>query len=74
MKIGVWAAASRRRVIGPIFFEGSVNGEKYREIIDEFTDELTPMKYKMGISNKIAHPLTTTSEAETCCVVIFQVH
>src|SRR5579872_6567962 len=29
-KIGVWLAVSRRRIIGPIFFDFTVNAERYR--------------------------------------------
>lgn len=36
LKIGVWAAISRRRVIGPIFFENTIDGRRYREIITHF--------------------------------------
>ena len=32
-KIGVWCAISRRRIIGPLFFETSINAE---ELIQQF--------------------------------------
>jgi hypothetical protein len=41
-KIGVWCAMSSERIIGPIFFENSINSEKYIEILEEFHSKLTP--------------------------------
>ncbi len=41
-KIGVWCAISRARIIGPIFFEGVVTGEVYRNIIEQFISLLEP--------------------------------
>jgi len=35
-KIGVWCAISRRRIIGPLFFETSINAEAYQELIQQF--------------------------------------
>ena len=35
-KIGMWCAISRRRIIGPLFFETSINAEAYRELIQQF--------------------------------------
>ncbi len=35
-KIGVWCAMSHRRIIGPIFYETTVNGEVYWDIITDF--------------------------------------
>lgn len=32
-KIGVWVAISRRRIIGPVFFQETVTAERYRRII-----------------------------------------
>jgi hypothetical protein len=36
-KIGVWCAVSRRRIVGPIFFETTVNSPVYQDIITQFT-------------------------------------
>jgi len=35
-KIGVWCAISRRRIIGRLFFETSINAEAYQELIQQF--------------------------------------
>lgn len=35
-KIGVWCAVSRRRIIGPLFFETTVNAALYEDIIQQF--------------------------------------
>ena len=35
-KIGVWCAVSRRRRVGPIFFETTVNSVVYQDIITHF--------------------------------------
>ncbi|KAJ3666169.1 hypothetical protein Zmor_001623 [Zophobas morio] len=40
-KVCVWAAISQRRIIGPIFFYGNINVEKYRdEILRVFLNQL----------------------------------
>lgn len=36
LKIGVWCAVSRRRIVGPIFFETTVNSGVYKDIITQF--------------------------------------
>jgi hypothetical protein len=35
-KIGVWCAISRHRIIGPSFFETTINAEAYQELIQQF--------------------------------------
>ena len=34
--MGVWCAISRRRIIGPLFFETTINAEAYQELIQQF--------------------------------------
>jgi hypothetical protein len=48
-KIGVWIAVSRRRLIGPIFFNGTINGQRYREqILEPFINELDDEEVQTG--------------------------
>ena len=41
-KLGVWCGISRRRIIGPLFFETTITGDRYREIIRDFVSLLEP--------------------------------
>lgn len=49
IKIGIWVAMSRRRVIGPIFFEETINAERYRQnILNPFIAALHPLEMQRG--------------------------
>lgn len=39
-KIGVWCAVSRKRIVGPVFFDSTLNSERYQNIIYEFVASL----------------------------------
>ena len=41
LKIGIWMAMSRRRIVGLIFFQGRLNSVSYCEIINQFVAQLT---------------------------------
>jgi hypothetical protein len=41
IKVGVWLAVSRRRVIGPVFFHYTTNGTRYKQqILEVFMNQL----------------------------------
>ena len=40
LKVGVWCAISRQRIIGPIFFEDTVNTQVYLHIFSAFVNQL----------------------------------
>jgi hypothetical protein len=49
MKVGVWIADLRRRLIGPIFFHQTINAERYRELIlNEFINQLDDEELQYG--------------------------
>ena len=48
-KVGVWCAVSARRIIGPIFYEQTVNAERHRnDILTPFFYELTEKEKSYG--------------------------
>lgn len=49
LKIGVWVAMSRRRIIGPIFFNDTVTAERYRtDILEPFINQLDDDELRTG--------------------------
>jgi len=58
-KIGVWCAISRTKIIGPIFFQDTVNSERYiANILRPFFDQLTDYEKQNGTfqqDNATAH-------------------
>jgi hypothetical protein len=49
LKIGIWLAVSRRRIIGPIFFHDTINGQRYRDqFLTPFLDEVHPDEFENG--------------------------
>jgi hypothetical protein len=42
VKVGVWCAVSVRRIVGPVFFNGTINCERYVQVIlGQFSPGLT---------------------------------
>lgn len=48
LKVGVWIAVSRRRIIGPIFFHETVTAQRYRNIVREFINQLHEDELQQG--------------------------
>ncbi|XP_023228512.1 protein NDUFAF4 homolog [Centruroides sculpturatus] len=48
MKIGVWCAISRSRIIVPILFDKTVNTDQYFSIFDEFVKQLDDYELQEG--------------------------
>ncbi|CAH1107732.1 unnamed protein product [Psylliodes chrysocephalus] len=48
IKVGIWIAISRRRIIGPIFFYDTINGQRYRNIFLEFVEQLQDDELQLG--------------------------
>jgi hypothetical protein len=48
-KIGVWCAITASRIVGPIFFENTINSERYvTDILGPFFDSITEEKKRHG--------------------------
>jgi hypothetical protein len=53
IKVGVWMAMSRQRIIGPYFFNFTVNSERYvNNILEPFVNELDDQECNTVISNR----------------------
>ena len=49
LKIGIWVAVSRRRIFGSIFFNYTINGERYRtNILEPFINQLDDQELRHG--------------------------
>jgi hypothetical protein len=59
VKIGVWCAISAHRIIGPVFFQETINSKRYaRLILTPFFRELTEEEKTSGISCKTTQQRT----------------
>lgn len=63
VKVGVWLAVSRRRIIGPIFFQDTINGVRYREqILEVFINQLDDEEQQFGYFQHDGATAHTTRE------------
>jgi len=47
-KIGVWCGLSRRRIIGPIFFDATITTAAYMEILNIYVNQLDDEELSIG--------------------------
>ena len=72
LKIDVWCAVSGTKIVGPIFFESTVNTDVYLHILEQFNDQLTPQDKMQffflqdGATCHTSHRLLTRREFMTC--------
>lgn len=63
VKVGVWLAVSRRRIIGPIFFHDTINAVRYREqILEVFINQLEDEELQLGYFQHDGATAHTTQE------------
>lgn len=60
IKVGIWIAMSRRRIIGPIFFHDNINAVRYRELLLEpFINTLDDEELTLGYFQQDGAPAHT---------------
>lgn len=63
LKVGVWLAVSRRRIIGPIFFDGNITAQRYRdELLRNFIEQLHDDELQNGFFQHDGATAHTTQE------------
>lgn len=63
VKIGVYIAMSRRRIVGPVFFENTVTANRYREFLEIIINQLDDEEITRGYyqhDNATAHTAAQT--------------
>jgi hypothetical protein len=69
-KVGVWCAISAERVIGPIFFERTVNSDVYKDIFMTFVEQLLlPSCFCSSGFGCCVSVKTTAPKMQTVCFV-----
>ena len=62
-KVGVWCAISGERIIGPIFFEETVNTVAYKNIFTDFVNQLDDMELTQGYFQQDGATCHTSNES-----------
>jgi hypothetical protein len=62
-KVGVWCAISTQKVIGPIFFEQTVNTDVYKDIFMAFVDQLDSIELMQGYFQQDGATCHTSNES-----------
>ncbi|XP_018573282.1 uncharacterized protein LOC108912525 [Anoplophora glabripennis] len=61
-KIGICVAVSRRRIIGPIFFQEVINGERYRWILRQALEQMHDDELRFGYFQQDGAPAHTLQQ------------
>lgn len=64
LKVGIWVAMSRRRIIGPIFFHETITGERYRAILNDFIPQLHDDELQHGFFQQDNAPAHTARDTQ----------
>lgn len=63
VKVGIWLAVSRRRIIGPIFFHNTINGQRYRQqLLEPFLEQVHPEEFEGGFFQQDGATAHTTQQ------------
>ncbi len=63
-KIGVWCAVSRRRIVGPLFFEQTIDSDLYCDLIQQFIALLEEDERDIIFQQDSARPHTSNRSME----------
>ena len=71
-KVGVWVAISRRRIVGPIFFNDTVNSERYCSVIlQPFIAQLSDQERQIGYFQQDGATAHTANNTMRCLQNVF---
>ena len=65
LKVGVWIAISRRRIIGPFFFGETVTSQRYINILSKFIGELSDNEKSRAVFQQDSATAHTSNETLT---------
>jgi hypothetical protein len=79
IKFGVWVAMSRRRIIGPIFFNETINAQRHQRLLEPFINQLDGVELTKVYNQQdsaAAHKARTTINwaIDKCRIVTKVIH
>ena len=49
VKVGMWLAVLRRKIIGPTFFHNTINGQRYKQqLLEPLLEQVHPEEFEGG--------------------------
>jgi hypothetical protein len=77
IKFGVWVAMPRRRIIGPIFFNETINAQRHQGLLEPFINQLDGVKLTKVYSQQdsaAAHSTTINWAIGKCRILTKVIH